>query len=514
MFQMALSGLFNSFMASCTTDVANTLLIFTTVLLFVKSVMWYKENEMLPPGPWGIPFLGHITLLGKNPLATLENYRKQYGDIYRLRFGGWPVVVISGRDAIKTALHHSRDAFNDRPELLTVTEVAGMKGVAFCHFDPRHVLLRKIAASALKMCTGSRNKTFDEITENEAEKLVDEMMSHKGKPFDPHDSLYFAAGSIIFQITFGKGKNLRGDKEFSWVLRNTMKFNNFVIAQNPLNVIPWMRFILPQKFNSYIPFKEFSNRVEGAIKSKQAGIMETYDRQEIRHVVDALISAANQYTDEEKTDVKLTNEQILGATGDFIGAGFDTTATTLKWGMLFLASNPIVQEKVQKELDETVGLSRRPSILDRPKLHFTEAVVLEILRMASTAPLLLPHSTCTDAELFGYVIPKNTIVLLNVFFSNFDPQLWNSPHEFKPERFLDEDGKVDREKAENVLTFGAGRRRCIGEQLARNNLFVFLTFILQRCKIIKSPEESYNFEGELTLIYVPHAFKIKVVERI
>ncbi|KAK3095593.1 hypothetical protein FSP39_016474 [Pinctada imbricata] len=94
-----------------------------------------------------------------------------------------------------------------------------------------------------------------------------------------------------------------------------------------------------------------------------------------------------------------------------------------------------------------------------------------------------------------------------------DPLYWRSPYEFRPERFLDKDGKVDHDKAENVLTFGAGRRRCIGEKLARSNLFVFLTTILQRCKITKPQDEDYDFEGKLTLLYVPKPFKIKVVER-
>ncbi|KAK3094917.1 hypothetical protein FSP39_007880 [Pinctada imbricata] len=181
--------------------------------------------------------------------------------------------------------------------------------------------------------------------------------------------------------------------------------------------------------------------------------------------------------------------------------------------MMLLASNPKIQEKVQKELDEVVGLSRAPSILDRQKLHLSEAMVLEILRMACTAPLLLPHNTVTDTELLGYKIPQNTVVLFNIISSNMDPLYWRSPYEFRPERFLDKDGKVDHEKAENVLTLGAGRRRCIGEQLARSNLYVFLTTILQRCKITKPQGEDYDFEGKLTLIYVPKPFKIKVVER-
>ncbi|KAK3106565.1 hypothetical protein FSP39_022647 [Pinctada imbricata] len=140
---MNIHEIYNKWMVSDISENLSSLVICTTFLFVVYLVKMYMENKNLPPGPWGIPLLGHMTLLGKNPLTTFDDYRRQYGDIYRLRFGSWPVVVISGKDAIKTALQYNGDTLSDRPELLSVRKISGMKGIAFCHNDQSHVLLRK-----------------------------------------------------------------------------------------------------------------------------------------------------------------------------------------------------------------------------------------------------------------------------------------------------------------------------------------------------------------------------------
>ncbi|KAK3106352.1 hypothetical protein FSP39_018275 [Pinctada imbricata] len=239
-------------------------------------------------------------------------------------------------------------------------------------------------------------------------------------------------------------------------------------------------------------------------------MIETHDEHEMRHLVDALVEISKGNTWHGK---KVTKEMIFSVVADLIGAGFNTTASSLKWGILFMASHHEVQERVQKEIDEIVGQHRKPSVLDRKNLQYSEAVVLEILRMAPILPLALPHSACTKTKLLGFTIPENMIVLVNLLSSNLDRQLWRSPTEFKPERFLDQDGNIDNKIADNVMSFGTGRRRCIGEQLARSNIFVFLTSLLQRCKIIQPEDEECDFEGKLTLTYVPNTFKIKVRER-
>ncbi|KAK3097752.1 hypothetical protein FSP39_012812 [Pinctada imbricata] len=300
------------------------------------------------------------------------------------------------------------------------------------------------------------------------------------------------------------------DKDFVWIVMNIKKFTDFMKAGNPFDVLPWMRFILPKKYRL---FCEILENGKAALDKKMKNIKQTYSKNDLRHTFDALITSTYEISEEEKLRVGLTDNLILAIAGDLIGAGFDTTATTLRWGLLLLASNPNVQEKAQREVDEVLGYGRRPSLTDKSRLPFTEAITLEVLRMGSTAPLSVPHSALEDTEIYGYTIPKDTVILFNLYSSNFDEQLWDSPYRFKPGRFLDRKGEIMREKAESVVSFGVGRRRCIGESVARMNIFMLLSSLLQRCKIIKPPEEEYDFKGKLTLTYAPAPFKVKIEAR-
>ncbi|KAK3102385.1 hypothetical protein FSP39_010985 [Pinctada imbricata] len=507
---MAISDTTDNALSSGGTDVLSFLSVFATVLVIFKFALTYRQNRKLPPGPWGFPLLGHLPLLGKDPLSKFDTYRKKYGDIYRIRFGKWPTVIINGKAAIKKALYHRGDAFNDRPEFESVRLVSDMKGLSFSHFDSRYVLHRKIGASVLKLFTGLGNDAIQDIIVREVDILIDDFLSHKGQAFDPNDFTYLAMGSIIYQVVYGKGKNVREDQDYLLFIQSTETFKDFVKAGNPFDVMPWMRYILPKKYNAFVNLIETTRAVEA---NKIEDVMGTFDEKDIRHATDALIAATKQYSEEEKARVNLTDEQIVKTIGDFLGAGFDTTATALKWAFLFLANNPNVQEKVQKEIDDIIGYNRRPTMNDRSKLCYTEAMIIETLRMGCIAPLALPHGTCEDTELLGYEIPQNTVVFFNIFSSNYDEELWRNPYEFRPERYLNKDGMLDREKTENVLTFGIGRRRCVGEQLARMELFLCLCIVLQRCYIRKPEGEEYNLQGDVTLTYAPKPFKIQVVSR-
>ena len=491
-------------------DVLSILMLFTSVLIAVKLTLTYKDSVKLPPGPWGFPLLGHLPLLGKDILGTFEKFRKQYGDVYQIRFGKWPTVVINGKAAIKEALYKRGDAFNGRPEFTTVKLVSNMKGVGFSHFDDRYLMHRKIAGSVLKMFIGNGNEIIQEIIESEAKYLVKDFLNQKGIPFDPNDAMFLSAGSVIFQVVYGRGKNIREEEDFVWFVKNTEAFKDFVKAGNPFDVMPWMRFILPKKYNA---FKNIIERTALARERKLQEISQTYKNDEIRHAVDGLLAATKQYSSDDKDKVGITDWDILNTTFDYLGAGFDTTATNLLWAVLHLANNPTIQLKAQSELDSIIGLSRQPSFMDRPSLPYIEAIITEVLRMGSVAPLALPHYTLEDTELQGYFIPKGTVAFLNLHSANYDSKMWESPYKFKPERFLDKYGQLNKERVDSVIAFGAGRRRCLGEQLARMETFMFITFLLQRCRIIKPSCEEYDIKGEVSLSHQPKPYQILVLPR-
>ena len=147
-----------------------------------------------------------------------------------------------------------------------------------------------------------------------------------------------------------------------------------------------------------------------------------------------------------------------------------------------MAKCPSVQDKLIAELDLNLPYTRLPSLNDRPQLPYTEALIQELLRISTIAPFGLLHSALEDTEVAGYRIPKDTLVIGNLYAVNNDPNVWTNPQDFRPERFIDENGKFSSGD-EPVIAFGTGQRSCIGEGLARNQLFLFTTRIFQNFRV-------------------------------
>ena len=239
---------------------------------------------------------------------------------------------------------------------------------------------------------------------------------------------------------------------------------------------------------------------------------ETFDPDNLRDFTDFILSEFQKQGREDKSmrncidDINL--QQILS---DLFLAGMETTTTTLRWSFAFLSRCPDIQERVAEERKNILG-DRMPGLSDRGSLPYFEAVIQETLRMASVAPLAIPHKTQQSIECSGHKIPAETQVWYNIWALHNDKKEWNEPSRFKPERFLDEQGRFKRTTDQSFMPFGAGRRVCIGEALARMELFVFLSNILYRYEILPD-EEFADMEPEFAIVLKPNPFKIKLKKR-
>jgi cytochrome P450 len=137
-------------------------------------------------------------------------------------------------------------------------------------------------------------------------------------------------------------------------------------------------------------------------------------------------------------------------------AGTETTTTALRWFSLFMIRNTDVQGKMRKEISEVIGSSRFPSMADKPNLPYCEAVIHEVLRIGSIVPNSLPHGLSRDLQYKGFIIPKDTMLIPNLYSVSFDKDIFPSPHDFSPERFLDEKGNLQH--TDKVLAFSLGKK--------------------------------------------------------
>jgi len=166
----------------------------------------------------------------------------------------------------------------------------------------------------------------------------------------------------------------------------------------------------------------------------------------------------------------------------------ETSSTTLAWAFAFMLNNPTVIPKVHKELDEVIGVEHRRlvTIADRPNLPYINALVNEVQRCANLIPQNIPHKLTRDVVVDGFHLPKGLTVVPQISAVFIDDGAFENPEEFRPERFLDAEGKL--QKCEALIPFSVGKRQCPGEPLARYELFLFLANLLQRYNIFPGKE--------------------------
>lgn len=167
-------------------------------------------------------------------------------------------------------------------------------------------------------------------------------------------------------------------------------------------------------------------------------------------------------------------------------AGSDTTIASLHWLLLLIAAHPVTQERVHQEIDDVIGREGHVEWEKRRHLPYTMAAVLEMERFVAINRLF-PHRICTETfEFRGYTIPEGSRILVNSWAIMHDSKYWDNPMQFKPERFIKNDGK-DPSKAPGVSTFSFGRRNCPGEVVALMTIFTYFTAIMQKFSIKPPP---------------------------
>lgn len=193
----------------------------------------------------------------------------------------------------------------------------------------------------------------------------------------------------------------------------------------------------------------------------------------VNSYMDALIHKGQ----EEDPEGKFSEADMVACALDMVMAGTETTAATLQWAALLMCKHPEVQGRVQDELDRVLGAGRLPCLEDQPSLPYTNAVLHEVQRFITLLPHV-PRCTATDTELGGYLLPKGTPVIPLLSSVLLDRTQWATPDRFNPSHFLDSHGRFIRRAA--FLPFSAGRRVCVGESLAKAELFLLFAGLLQR----------------------------------
>ncbi|XP_077235593.1 labd-13Z-ene-9,15,16-triol synthase, chloroplastic-like [Tasmannia lanceolata] len=454
-----------------------------TVLIALLAISWYtwrtkasrKRKLSLPPGPRGFPLLGYLPYLSSEIHHQLTQLAQIHGPIMKLWLGTKLCVVLTSPSMAKEVLRDQDTIFanRDTPEsALTLYE--GM-GVTWSPYGSHWRKLRKLFVRELMSNTSL--DAYYSFRRREVHRMVDDVHARLGTQIDVGEMAFITTLNIITSILWGEtlvgeerkkvGVEFRkaidemillfGKPNVSEFFPSLALFDLQGVVREMKKLFVWLERI----FDSVIDQHMKMDTAEGKGDKKKGS----------RDLLSIFLELTKQ-GELTVTNVKATFlDMVIGAT--------DTTSTTVEWAMAEIIGHPEVMKRVQEELLEVVGENNIVEESHLPKLGYLEAVVKEVQRLHPVAPFLVPARPSESTSVGGYLIPKGTKVMVNVYAIHRDPSVWENPLEFNPERFLG-DTKLDyRGTNFRYLPFGSGRRMCAGVPMAERMLLLLIGSLLQ-----------------------------------
>ncbi|XP_044497896.1 cytochrome P450 89A2-like [Mangifera indica] len=457
------------------------------IALFVFNPFSKKLSQNLPPGPPTIPIIGNFLLILKTFSeleSILRNLHKKYGPVVTLKIGSKPAIFIANRSVAHQALIQNGSIFADRPPALPTSKIVSRNqhNISSAFYGPNWRLLRRNLTS--EILNPTRVKSYSHARKWVLEILIERLKSRsKSGVVCVVDHFRYAMFCLLALMCFGDKLEEEQIKEIEREQRNLLLgFSRFQI----LNFWPsvgkilfrkrWEELfrLIQDKENVLIPLIRARNKM----KQEKINTESEPEQTQIQSYVDTLLDLE---LPEEKR--KLEESELVALCSEFLDGGTDTTSTALQWIFANLVKNPKIQEKLYMEmkLNLSAKYSNQDAIKeeDLQKLPYLKAVVLEGLRRHPPGHFVLPHAVTEDTILNGCLVPKKGVVNVMVAEMGWDPEVWEDPMAFKPERFLRSNGEeiefdITGSKEIKMMPFGVGRRICPGWNLAMLHLEYFV----------------------------------------
>ncbi|KAM0937817.1 putative oxidoreductase [Dioscorea sansibarensis] len=458
------------------------ILLLSSLLILIKLNHNNKKNPNTnpnPPSPPGLPLIGHLHLLKQPIHRALAHLSDLHGPILLLRFGSRRVLLVSSSSGANECFTVNDIIFANRPRLLAGKHLGyNYNLLVWISYGPHWRNLRRI--TTLEVLSTTRVLSSSYIRSDEVLILVKTLLrDYSGSGFhftELRTKIFGLAYNIVMRMLANKRyygdadeSSSEAGKEFREFTRETFTLSGTSNAADFLPVVRWLGIggherrlkRLSRRKNKFFQGLVDEHRMKK--ESRSQGLDSSPAGTST--VIDLLLSM--QESDPEHCD----NDMIKAFIELMVVAGTDTSAATMEWTMALLLNNPQTLEKLRAEIDAYVSQGSLLQEADFPKLPYLHAVINESMRMYPAGPLLFPHESSQDCTVGGFNVPSGTMILVNAWKIQRDPELWEEPEKFKPERFLrtnTDQKSTDEAIKEGVkmMPFGMGRRRCPGEGLA------------------------------------------------
>ncbi|VFQ70164.1 unnamed protein product [Cuscuta campestris] len=416
-----------------------------------------RKKGLVPPGPRGLPIIGHLHLLGKNPHQDLQKLSQTHGPIMRLRLGSVDTVVASSPQAAELFLKTHDLNFATRPPMRIADFLTyDKKGAVLGRYGPVWREMRKLYV--IELLTNHKMGSFESLRREELCLLVESLK--QAAAADLSAKVACMNMNISCRMLFGKkyeDKDIGDEKGFKVVIDQAI---HLISATDLGDYFPLLSKLDVQGLSRRARvvmnlFDQFFERILVEHENKPSPTSTTTE-----DFVDIILAMVRN----KRTSFPFTRDHIKSMMLDVLVASMDTASTVVVWAMSELIKNPTKMKRLKEELERQVGLHRMVEEKDLEHLKYLELVIKETLRLHPTAPLLIPRAAIEDCTVSDFHVPKNAMLMINVWAIGRDPNVWSDPEKFVPERF--EGSNVDyRGRHFELLPFGSGRRSCPGLEL-------------------------------------------------
>ncbi|WVZ18523.1 hypothetical protein V8G54_005845 [Vigna mungo] len=445
-------------------------LFFLLSLIIIFKLFFQTKHKNLPPGPPPLPIIGNLNLLQRPLHRFLQRMSQTHGHIFSLWFGSRLAVIVSSPSAFQECFTKNDVALANRPRSLSGKHIFyNYTTVGSCSYGELWRNLRRI--TSLDVLSTQRIHSFAGIRKDETDRVIQALAkasrmeyAHVEMSSMFHDMTYNSMMRMLSgKRYYGKeiqAKDLVKAKEFRETVEELLQLAG---VSNKADYLPFLRWFDFQNLEKKL--KSINKRFDTFLDEL---IHEQRNKKERENtMIDHLLTL------QESQPQYYSDHIIKGLVLAMLFAGTDSSAVTLEWSLSNLLNQPEMLKKARDELDFHVGKDRLVNESDLPKLTYLKKIILETLRLHPPAPLAIPHVSSEDVIIEGFNVPRDTIVMANIWAMHRDPAMWTEATSFKPERF-DEEGSEKK-----VIAFGMGRRACPGEGLALQNVGLTLGLLIQ-----------------------------------
>ncbi|KAG5233578.1 hypothetical protein OIU78_026723 [Salix suchowensis] len=464
---------------------------FVAILVAIVVSKLRGKRFKLPPGPLPVPVFGNWLQVGDDlNHRNLTDLAKKFGDIFLLRMGQRNLVVVSSPDLSKEVLHTQGVEFGSRTRNVVFDIFTGKgQDMVFTVYGEHWRKMRRIMT--VPFFTNKVVQQYRYGWEDEAARVVEDVKKNPEAATNGivlRRRLQLMMYNNMYRIMFDRRFESEEDPLF-----------------NKLKALNGERSRLAQSFDynygDFIPilrpFLRGYLKICKEVKDKRLQLFKDYFVDERKKLAstkstnnEGLKCAIDHILDAQKKG-EINEDNVLYIVENINVAAIETTLWSIEWGIAELVNHPEIQKKLRHELDTVLGPGHQITEPDTYKLTYLNAVIKETLRLRMAIPLLVPHMNLHDAKLGGFDIPAESKILVNAWWLANNPAHWKDPEEFRPERFLEEEAKVEANGNDfRYLPFGVGRRSCPGIILALPILGITLGRLVQNFELLPPPGQS------------------------